>query len=666
MRTRVLVAVILATLFFSAHTAIAQQPPPSCPPPDRLLPGRAGVVTGVVVSQRGQLRNGIMVRLTRYPSSPPQGTPPGVAAETKYAETDADARFIFEGLSADCYGASIAGDTEPPSGGARFALPADAGVNLHLVTPVGRRLGLLLLGLAVFVYVVGLLAFRHHNIVITNRELLRAQLHNILTRIPLESDVNREKDAEDLKQRLEAVHANIEKAVGSGRISEFFFWSRGREIASWNRLHEVERQLIAFLVPESRVLERAVTAEASLRDLKTPASIVLADRLRLTLAQIMAATREGAEHAPDHLLDHLKQQLAEGLTILYDDSDTKFAGLMEWHNKAMWLVYLSLLVIVVIAIGFRHEELFLIGAAGGLMSRMARSLFREDVPSDYGASWTTLFLSPLLGAISAWFGVALIMWLTEMRVLGEAFERISWCDTGDVACGKGDPVLIAIAFTLGFSERLFTSLLSAVETKMDSGLKGGSSAPAPPPAPVTSSGIAGVGPTAAGGAARLGAGTAKAMDLILSELDVTKGERVAVLGTTPLRTKLAELAGPENIFDVTVSEIASKGLLDAVLIDSTGSPLTVAELTEAAKQIPQALRDNGRLVIVAQTPGALFDADVTTLEQSKEVGPALVKQRFANETSRLFAQEPPTALGGTDPIEWLASFVKRARDGANG
>lgn len=678
MRTRFLV-VTFATLVFTAHIAVAQQPPPSspstapqtsqpsCPPSDRLLPGRVGVVTGLVVSERGQIRNGIMVRLTRYPSGLPQGTPPGTAAETKYAETDADARFTFEGLPPDCYVATIAGDTEAPSGGARFMLPADAGVNLHLVTPVGRPRGLLLLGLSILVYVVGLLGFRRHNIVVTNRELLRAQLKNIQTRIPLETDRDRADDSKVLTDQLEGIHTNIEKPLGKG-IAEFFFWSRGREIASWNRLHEVERQLIAFLVPEARVMERAVTAEASLRGLNTPPAVVLADRIRLTLAQIMAASREGADHAPDHLLEHLKQQLAEGLTMLYSDNDTKFAGLMEWHNRAMWLVYLSLLVIAVIAIGFRHEELFLIGAAGGLMSRMARTLFREDVPSDYGASWTTLFLSPLLGAISAWFGVALIVWLTEMRVLGDAFERISWCDTGDPGCGKGDPVLIAMAFTLGFSERLFTSLLSAVESKMDSGLKGGTSAPAPPPAPVTSSGIAGGGGTTpSGGAAPIGAAATKTTDLILSELDVTKGERVAVVGggTTPLRTKLAELADAENVFDVTVNEIESKTPLDAVLIDATDSPLTVDELTEAAKQIPGALRDNGRVVIVARTPAALFDADVTVLTQSDQVGPALAKERLANDQSGLVAQEPPAALGGTDPIEWMASFVKRAPGGAD-
>jgi hypothetical protein len=82
--------------------------------------------------------------------------------------------------------------------------------------------------------------------------------------------------------------------------------------------------------------------------------------------------------------------------------------MMEWQNKAMWMVASALLVVVVLSYVFQHEHLFLLGAAGGLMSRMARSLFRQDVPTDYGASWTTLFLSPILGAIAAWFGIAMI------------------------------------------------------------------------------------------------------------------------------------------------------------------------------------------------------------------------------------------------------------------
>lgn len=429
---------------------------------------------------------------------------------------------------------------------------------------------------------------------------------------------------------------------------EWLFWSRGREIAAWVRLHEVERQLVAFMVPEARVVERAVTAEAELRQVASPIAIVLAERIRVTLQQLMTATNAWADLAPPHLLDHLKQQLAEGLTIVYDDGDTRFAGLMEWHNKAMWLVYLALLAIAVLGVVFHHEELFLIGAVGGLMSRMARSLFREDVPSDYGASWTTLSLSPLLGAISAWVGIALIVWLTETGVLGdEAFGRIDWD-------GRIDAVVIGVAFMLGFSERFFTSLLSKAEGRLDAEPRKPGPTPTPVPGPGPTPGPTGGGP---------GPAALTNTDRIVRELDLQRGERAGFIGdpASPARAKLVEILGADSVFDVNADTIAAKAPLDAVLFESTP---TVAALATAAAQIAKALRPDGRVVVLGSTPAALFDADATAQRGQDHLGPALAKD-ILTTAAGLASQEPPEPLGGTDPVTWLAAFVRPAPGGSD-
>ena len=436
---------------------------------------------------------------------------------------------------------------------------------------------------------------------------------------------------------------------------EWFFWSRGREIGAWTRLHEVERQLVAFLVPEARVLERAVTAEADLRRVTGSFSAAaLADRMRVTLQQILS--RENPYPVDPHVMEHLKQQLAEALTILYGESDKKFSALMEWTNKAMWLVYLSLLVIAVVGLVFHHEELFLVGAAGGLMSRMARSLFREDVPSDYGASWTTLFLSPLLGAISAWFGIALIMWLVEMDVLDdELFGIIDW------NAGM-DAIVIGTAFALGFSERLFTSLLSSVEGKVTTALTSAStSGPAPPPpiTPAAASGAAAAASAAAAGAAPALTRTAQ----IVRELDLQRGERAAFLGdpTSPARVQMVEILGADQVFDVTVDTIADKAPLDGVLFES---PPDVEGLMTAAAQLKEALRPDGRLIVIGRTPAALFESDTAAQRAQDHAGPALAKEVLTT-IAGLSAQEPPVVLGGTDPVEWLATFVKPVPGGSD-
>ena len=324
---------------------------------------------------------------------------------------------------------------------------------------------------------------------------------------------------------------------------------------------------------------------------------------------------------------------------------------MEWHNKAMWLVYLSLLSIVILGLVFRHEELFVVGAVGGLMSRMARSLFREDVPSDYGASWTTLFLSPLLGAISAWIGIALMAWLRDVEALGPQFSALDW--EGPVTVW-----VTAIGFTLGFSERLFTSLLSKVEGRVTQELD---RRPPPPPAPPgLPLPLATVGASAAAGQAA--DGRPSALDRIVAELDLRPGERVAFLGdpASPIRRKLVEIAGAAAVLDATHDTLASLAPLDAVLFESTP---TVEQLTTAAGQLVTSLRPDARVIVLGRSQAALFDADAASQRARTHVGPALVHEVLA--AAGFSPQEPPVVLAGTDVIDWLVTFVKPAAGGGD-
>jgi len=87
---------------------------------------------------------------------------------------------------------------------------------------------------------------------------------------------------------------------------------------------------------------------------------------------------------------------------------------------------------------------------------MMRAIRQPEFAVDYGASWTTLFLSPIFGAFSAWFGVGLIAVLahSKVAVLGSAFTSVHW----------DSPMLISTltaAFLLGFGERMFDSLVEA-------------------------------------------------------------------------------------------------------------------------------------------------------------------------------------------------------------
>jgi hypothetical protein len=131
----------------------------------------------------------------------------------------------------------------------------------------------------------------------------------------------------------------------------------------------------------------------------------------------------------------------------------------------VWLAGVGCGLIVLLAAAVGNPVLFIAGATGGFLSRLARTLKRADVPTDYGASWTTLFLSPIVGALSGWFGILLIVVLADSRlnVLGTAFQGVKWC------CPL-TPIPLGLAFALGFSERLFDGIMSGLENKVDSDL----------------------------------------------------------------------------------------------------------------------------------------------------------------------------------------------------
>ena len=363
------------------------------------------------------------------------------------------------------------------------------------------------------------------------------------------------------------------------------FWSRGEEIAAWSQIHEVERQLVTLLAPLSRVLVRAQTAEGELRIKAAPAAVALADRIRANLQALTAITDPGVADPAVAIVTQLIHELAEGLAIIYGDRDTGFAALMEWQNKAMWLSTVALLIIVALALVFEHEWLFLIGAAGGLMSRLARSLFRDNLPTDYGASWTTLFLSPLVGAIAAWFGILMIAALVAAEVLGPLMAGVRWPPAFDA-------LTIALAFTLGFSERLFTTLVATVEAQVKP-----NPTPVPPSPPVGGGGAGPVPPGPGGGAG--GSGGARPVPASTSAvqlLDLTPGERAAVIGDqdSPARQTVAGIVGAGNVFAVNLAQLATVAPVDAVLLER---PPDVAELEAAAATIREALateRPRGR------------------------------------------------------------------------
>jgi hypothetical protein len=370
--------------------------------------------------------------------------------------TDSLGAFALPELPDGLYKARIAG-----AGGKRtheFPMQVSSGKTSDITLPVTNYWPLFWTLLCIGLYAFTILTARWHHIARSVHAMLLRQMTALSLR--LETEVEGTTDPQvlqklnHLRNTVKVLEADFAPDKWGNirnykQVGEFLFWSRGRENAAWVALHEIERQLTAFLAPPEYVEATLRWAEPQLRVINSTTTLALADAI--------AASLQSPDQNPGN--DKMRKALlGRAVATIYGDRDTTFSTLMEWHNKASWLIFAALILIAFLAASVGNPVLFLAGAAGGFLSRVMRALKREDVPLDYGASWTTLFLSPLFGALAGWFGIALIKFATTdgLNLLGGAFTVVNWYN-------PTAPAAIALAFMLGFSERFFDAIVGAVE-----------------------------------------------------------------------------------------------------------------------------------------------------------------------------------------------------------
>jgi hypothetical protein len=226
------------------------------------------------------------------------------------------------------------------------------------------------------------------------------------------------------------------------RLLDLLFWSRGEEMTGWGYTYDAQIKMVDLLSQD--VVEVRLEAAADMLALSdSVACRDLSDLAKRTLAQ----------NPP---IGRLRGVLAQALSAVYDKEFNTYAALVSWQNKASWLVVTGLLLIVVLAGAFPNQSiLLLLGAAGGLVSRLSRSLNRKDAPTDYGASWTTLFLSPVSGALGGWIGMLVAELMVKLQILNAAFG-VRWCDAHS-------PTALAVAVAFGFSERLLDTVFDKLD-----------------------------------------------------------------------------------------------------------------------------------------------------------------------------------------------------------
>jgi len=169
--------------------------------------------------------------------------------------------------------------------------------------------------------------------------------------------------------------------------------------------------------------------------------------------------------------------LGQARNLLYDSEDNDNQAVVSWHKKTWWLIICGVILAVALAAALGHGVLLLLGATGGLLGRSMRMLGRQVLLTDLAAAWTTFFLSPVVGALAGWCGVLLVILGIEWKILGAAFETVSW--TNPYA-----PLSLAVALLFGTSERLFVKVIDRLEEKLgmaQSAATDGSTKPATTP-----------------------------------------------------------------------------------------------------------------------------------------------------------------------------------------
>ncbi len=239
-----------------------------------------------------------------------------------------------------------------------------------------------------------------------------------------------------------------------GNLKELFDslapgWLRlptSRVQAGWRSVHWLEDDHIMEL--------RGDVVEEQLKTAKARLGAVGGAQPKDLVERITSALKA----QPD--MDSRRALLREADLFRHNDSDTEYEDMAAILAKAVLLTILVLGIVAGLGVLLDRETYFLFGAAGALLSRLTRVLRRKPKASDYGASWSTLILSPAGGALAGWLGVVIAAALSAapFDILDDAFAK-PWDDALSL-------LGFIIAFVAGFSERLFTRLVGTAETRL--------------------------------------------------------------------------------------------------------------------------------------------------------------------------------------------------------
>jgi hypothetical protein len=259
--------------------------------------------------------------------------------------------------------------------------------------------------------------------------------------------------AEMTKSTIRRLLREIEKENPTSRHAGVIGWNGSHQIAQWVLMHEAERLALPAL-DRAQLVARLERALGQLSELPQARREAWEDAIRTLLA-----VKDTAD--TDHLNRVYRAYLDELLGEIYEASNGNAIQLAGLYNRATWVILVALLPLGVLA-GLGYGQLLVAGAIGGLISRMQRLVFSTRIPVTYGSSWAPLFCAPILGALAAWAGLALISLLQAAGVL-----QLAALDTTPDSLRHPTPALLGTAILLGLSERFLLRLEKQAEAVID-------------------------------------------------------------------------------------------------------------------------------------------------------------------------------------------------------
>ena len=311
------------------------------------------------------------------------------------------------------------------------------------------------------IYFLLLLLARFTWIVLPNNQYLRIYAEEVKAQLVIEQDnpAVQTKVEETIKPAIEKLLDDVLTLIPYINWKNWHCWllaGTGKQLACWRNVHKAKVFAIDLLSDnDARALAIVVNQTLASHSSKEGKGLS---------KEITKALDAGSD------IQMIKSLAKHGQEFLFDDRDSYFQGLASWQNRATWLVMVSLLTVVVLGLTHGNTALFVLGAVGGLLSRMRKALSRKDYAFDYGASWSTLFLAPVVGALTGWVGVLLVFVLTEAHLLGSVFETIL-----NISVIRGVPwsdlpitkEAMALAVAFGFSATFFERIMERMENSAD-------------------------------------------------------------------------------------------------------------------------------------------------------------------------------------------------------